>query len=276
MKHYLFAKFFNHFSADELMEKCIELGIDGPTLMVRDGYWVTDENISLALPEFVKTAQKHNLEVKYADTDIKMEDIDNSIDRIKMLKDNGIEQFRLAYIVKNNFTGHVRELEDYTKRLMAHTADVAEKIGIQAIVQNHGYMYPHNASTAYASIKGLDPKYIGIKFDSGNNFAQEGFEVYSYQIPLLGEYISAIGAKDACLRLGVDKGNGNKGWSRPFVPAFEGCSNYKEIFAELKKINFNGPAILMPFYNEKDYNELEKNLIKEIAYFKTLETEAGL
>ena len=159
---------------------------------------------------------------------------------------------------------------------MAHTADVAEKIGIQAIVQNHGYMYPHNASTAYACIKGLDPKYIGIKFDSGNYFAQEGFEVYSYQIPLLGEYISAIGAKDACLRLGVDKGNGNKGWSRPFVPAFEGCSNYKEIFAELKKINFNGPAILMPFYNEKDYNELEKNLIKENAYFKTLETEAGL
>ena len=75
MKHYLFAKFFNHFSADELMEKCIELGIDGPTLMVRDGYWVTDENISLALPEFVKIAQKHNLEVKYADTDVEVSNV---------------------------------------------------------------------------------------------------------------------------------------------------------------------------------------------------------
>lgn len=108
------------------------------------------------------------MKIKYADTDFKMDEIDKHIDDIKRMKNNGIEQFRVAYISKREFTGHVRELEDYTKHLMAHTANVAEKIGIRAVVQNQGFMYPHNASTAYSCIRGLNPEYIGIKFDSGN------------------------------------------------------------------------------------------------------------
>ena len=276
MKHYLFPKFFNHLSLEGLMEKCLMLGIEGPTALVRDGYWLTKENLAKDIGKFVKTAQSYGLEVKYADTDIRMESIDNQIDQIKALKEHGIEQFRLAYIVKNHFPGHVRELQEYTTRLMQHTAEIAEKNNIQAIIQNHGYMYPHNASTMYACMKGLNPKYIATKFDPGNNYAQEGYEEYSYQIPLLGEYIAALGEKDACLTKGRDNNDGGKGWTRPFVPAYEGCSNYKIVFEELKKIHFNGPAILMPFYAENNYSVLEQKLIREIAYFKKLEKEALL
>lgn len=75
--------------------------------------------------------------------------------------------------------------------------------------------------------------------------------------------------------MGNNRDDGYKGWGIPFVPTFEGCSNYKLIFAELKKIGFNGPAILMPFYNEDNFAEMKENLIKEISYFKAME-EAGL
>ena len=76
---------------------------------------------------------------------------------------------------------------------------MAEKAGIKAIVQIHGMMYPHNATSAYMALKDLDPTHIGVKLDPGNNVQQEGFELWNYQIPLLGEYISALGVKDANL-----------------------------------------------------------------------------
>jgi hypothetical protein len=40
--------------------------------------------------------------------------------------------------------------------------------------------------------------HVGIKLDPGNNYAQEGYEDFTYQIHLLKEYIQAFGAKDAC------------------------------------------------------------------------------
>jgi len=275
MKHYLFPKYFNHFTADQLMEKCVELGIDGPTLMIREGYWVDDNNYRETIPAFVATAKAHGLEVKYADTNIYMERIDEYVDQLKVMKENGIEQFRLWYMFRKTFQGSVREMEGFVRGHLAHVAEVAEQIGIQAIVQIHGMMYPLNASTAYACVKGLDPRYIGIKMDPGNNFSVEGYEAFDYQVQLLDDYVAALGAKNAALVKYTDE-NGAVCWSRPFVPADEGCADYKLVFSELKKIGFKGPIILMPFYHEDQYEELEKAFVKEIAYFKALETEADL
>lgn len=274
MKHYLFPKFFNHFSADELMKKCVELGIDGPTLMIRDGYWVDDKNYRETIPAFVSTAKAYGLEVKYADTNVRMDKIDEYVDQLKVMKENGIEQFRLSYVSRKDFGGNARELEGFVRMHLTYVAEIAEQIGIQAIVQIHGSMYPHNASTAYACVKGLNPRYIGIKMDPGNNFAVEGFEDFDYQVQLMDEYIAALGAKNAAM-VKLDAVNGIVGWSRRFVPSYEGCANYYAIFSELKKINFNGPVILMPFYHESQYEELEKAFVKEIAYFKGAEQKAG-
>ena len=58
---------------------------------------------------------------------------------------------------------------------------------------------------------------------------------------------------------------------RRFVPLPDGISDYPQILTELHKIGFDGPAIFMPFYNEKEPDLLEKNLARELAYFKALE-----
>ncbi|MFA7204863.1 MAG: TIM barrel protein [Saccharofermentanales bacterium] len=271
MKYYLFAKFFQHLTADALMECCEELGIDGPTAMIRDGYWVTRENQKTTLPSFIKTAQAHHLEVTYADTTISMSDIESCEEELRIMKDSGITQFRVNYISKSA-AGSPRGLQDYTRALVEKTVQMAQKHNIQAIIQIHGYLYPHNATAAYSAVKGLDAKYIGIKIDPGNNICQEGYELFDYQIQLLGEYVAALGAKDGCVKRIDDVSNDQKGWSRGFAPAFEGISDYPLIFRNLKKINFNGPAILMPFYNEKNFGKLLENLKKEIKYFKDIES----
>lgn len=64
MKHYLFAKFFTHLSANELMDECAKLGIDGPTLLIRDGYWVSNDNMETELEKFINIAIKTPYENK--------------------------------------------------------------------------------------------------------------------------------------------------------------------------------------------------------------------
>lgn len=142
-------------------------------------------------------------------------------------------------------------------------------------MQIHGNCYPHNATAAYPIVKGLNAANIGIKIDPGNNYAQEGYEDFTYQIHLLKEYIQAVGAKDACSLRVRETEEGNKGWQTFFVPAYEGRSNYDQVYSELKMIGFKGPMILMPFYNTDNPPTMIEKLKKEISYFKSKEQRYG-
>ena len=272
MKHYLFPKFFADLSVEALMEKCAAFGFDGPTLLIREGHHIHLDNIKTALPHFIKTAEDFGMEVRYAQTDITMENVKQEEDLLRSLAEVGITQFRLAHLHKKRSGIPPRELAEHTRRHLAEVAETAEKAGLQAIVQIHGMMYPHNATSAYFAIKDLNPKYLGVKLDPGNNAQQEGFELWNYQIPLLNEYISVIGVKDANFfpHPTLDVAGGTQ-FVRRFVPLPDGISDYPMILKELQKINFDGPAIFMPFYNENDLPTLEENLKKELDYFKTLE-----
>lgn len=274
MKHYLFPKFFADLSIDAMMEKCAAMGFDGPTLLIRDGHQVSLGNIREALPLYMKAAEKNGLEVRYAQTDITMENMQNEEELLHRLADAGITCFRLAHLHKRRSGIPPRELADHARHHLESVAKTAEKAGIKAIVQIHGMMYPHNATSAYFAIKDLDPAHIGVKLDPGNNAQQEGFELWNYQIPLLGAYISALGVKDANLFAHPDEDiAGGKQFVRRFVPLPEGISDYPQILTELCKIGFRGPAVFMPFYNEKEPELLEKNLARELAYFKELESK---
>lgn len=274
MKHYLFPKFFADLSIDAMMEKCAAMGFDGPTLLIRDGHQVSLGNIRETLPLYMKTAEKNGLEVRYAQTDVTMENVQNEEELLHRLADAGITSFRLAHLHKRRSGIPPRELADYVRRHLENVAKTAEKTRLKAIVQIHGMMYPHNATSAYMALKDLDPANIGVKLDPGNNAQQEGFELWNYQIPLLSEYISALGVKDANLFEQPKQDiAGGKQFVRRFVPLPDGISDYPQILTELHKIGFDGPAVFMPFYNENEPELLEKNLARELAYFKELESK---
>ena len=275
MKYYLFAKFFRHLDAAALMDHCAQLGVDGPTALIREGYWVRPDHLSTDLPAFVRSAQDRGLEVKYADTSFEPENMAAYDEDIRVLRDCGITQFRLWYLFKKD-AGHPRGMQDRMRSCVEKACEMAAKANIQAIVQIHGMMYPHNASTAYPLVKGLDPKHIGIKIDLGNNYSQEGYEFPEYQIPLLGEYAAAIGVKDGAFLRSSDPEAPDKGWRGHFLPAYEGQADYGKIFRLLCAEGFSGPAILMPFYDENDFDILFAKAKKEINYLKEKEREAWL
>ena len=265
MKFYLFAKFLQHLSCDQLMETCASLGIDGPTALIRDGYWVDPADLS-SLKPFVAAANKYGLSVTYADTPYTA--YDTMIDRaFGVLAENGITLARLAYIEKKSVSDP-RGLEDKARRYAAAAEKLAQKHGIRAVIQCHGMMYPHNATAAWPLVRDLDPRYIGIKIDPGNNIQQEGYELFDYQIRLLREYIAAVGAKSGAMYRYQSPDNNSNGWRRVNVPAQDGAADYHLIYRELGRIGFDGPSILMPFYHENEPERLLEALRGEIAYLK--------
>ncbi|MBQ4153183.1 MAG: hypothetical protein IJD11_02400 [Oscillospiraceae bacterium] len=274
MKNYLFAKFFQHLSVEELMTTCCELGLDGPTAMIRDGYWIRPEAVAEDLPAYVKAAREAGLEVVYADTPFDMDKLPNMDRELNALAENGVQLFRVNYIAKSVVPA--RQLADHFARLTEMTATAAEKHGLRAVVQLHGHFYPHNATAAYAGIKNLDPRYIGIKMDPGNNLTQEGYELFPYQVELLDEYIAALGQKDGAVHRYKEDADQSKGWVPHFEPAQSGMANYDELYAAFKKHDIHVPGILMPFYHENDYEKLLSAFKDEIAYFKHCQEKAGL
>lgn len=273
MKFYLFAKFFQHLSVDELMDRCVELGVDGPTALIREGYWVRPDHVAEDLPVFVKAAQAKGLEVKYADTPFEPEHIWDYENDVKALSECGVELFRIGYLFKQK-AGHPRGMYEKMRGYAEQACALAKKYGIKAVIQIHGMMYPHNASTAYPLVQGLDPKHIGIKLDYGNNCSQEGYEIPEYQIPLLGEYTCALGAKSGAFMQVGDRNDDDNGWKGVFLPAYEGQANFRKMYSLLKKEGFSGPSLLMPFYDEKDFDILFAKAKKELAYLKRMEAEA--
>lgn len=272
MRYYLFAKFFQQLSVEELMAHCVEAGIDGPTALIRDGYWIEESNLAVTLPPFVRCAESAGLEVHFASTGYALENLAADPTPLRILADNGITAARVGY-VRKDATPHVRGLHDHLRGLLERTAESVAGCGVRLVVQLHGGFYPHNATAAYFAIQGLDPKAVGIMIDPGNNIQQEGYEHFPYQIQLVGsEYLASVGTKDACMLRSGDPQNADKGWRNEFVPVFEGRNNWHTIYRELRKIDFSGPMILMPFYDADNFPVLFEKLKREVAYLRNIES----
>ena len=259
------------------METVATCGFDGPTALVRDGFWVTNETIQSTLPLFVKTANEYGMEVKYAAAEISMDSLQNSEqsrDLLKVFAEHGITQVRLQHQSKK-IGDNVQMYASRFARQAYEAQKAAEQAGIQCIVQLHGMCYPHNATAVYEGIKNLDPKYIGVKMDPGNNVCQEGYELYWYQIQLLGDYLAALGAKDVGWYRKEAVSDETKGWYLQWQPAYDGIINYHEIFRYLKEADFTGPVIQMPFYSAMDDRDMIDKITKELQYFKQCQKEAG-
>lgn len=247
------------------MAFCAGLGIDGPTLLLREGYWTTADRLQ-SIGDFVRCAQSFDLQVKYADTSITADGTDE--DRIfGLLAQQGIEMVRLGYQVRPHGTEAVRALPDQLCRFADSMARMAEKHALRAVIQLHGWMYPQSATAVYPAIRNLNPKYIGVKLDPGNNFAQEGYEFFDYQCDLLGNYIAALGAKNAVYK------NMQEGWKPVFVPSHRGYADYREVYNNLDRIGFTGPTILMPLYDAAGPEEYKTMILEEIQYLNQCQTK---
>ncbi len=264
----LFPKLFQSLSLEELMETCRSLNFDAPTVMVREGYWVQEQDLERSLTTFVRTAERYGMTVDYAQTGLHMPALEPDNPVLQALAAAGIKQVRLGMIPKDVVPDY-RQLPDFFARAAAKAEEAGRRNNIRCVIQIHGNLYPHNATAVWPMVRDLDPKYIGVKLDPGNNFCFEGYERFDYQIRLLREYITAVGVKDAAVRQRPGVTDGGKGWYRQFVPITQGLANYELIVEELLKVGFDGPMVFMPFY-EMEPKAFLAAVKEEVAYLRAI------
>jgi sugar phosphate isomerase/epimerase len=284
MRYYLFPKFFRQFRVEELMEHCVRAGLDGPAVLVRDGYWISPDALGKDLPAFIRAAEGAGLSTPFAFTDFPPRELVQDDASLRTIADNGIPVVRVGIIGRNEVS-HVRELHDHSRRLTEQLAAIAAKLSIKVVIQLHGAVgphvatrgcHPHNATAAWHLVKDLDPGHVGIMIDPGNNIHQEGYEAFGYQIPLLGDHIAAVGVKDACALRSGEETSPSKGWETYFVPCYEGQVNWHTVYRELAATGFDGPMVVMPFYDADNLEWLFSKFLSEMEYLRGIERATRL
>ncbi|MCC9655232.1 sugar phosphate isomerase/epimerase family protein [Rhodopirellula halodulae] len=162
----VFTKPLNSMSFDNMALKLAEAGFDGVEATVRKGGNVLPENAAEKLPDMHRSMQAHNMEITLITTDIASLDDPHCETILKTAADLGIQRFRMRY-GKYNRNQPIPLQLDRWKRQFAKLAEFCEKVGIQALYQNHaGEQYMGAAIWDLDRVLGdISPDHIGVVYD---------------------------------------------------------------------------------------------------------------
>jgi sugar phosphate isomerase/epimerase len=264
----IFPKYFPQFSVRELAAMVRETGLDTVNLVIRDGYWVSPENLAAELPLFMRAVRAEGLEVRFATAGFEPRMLLADPTPLALLAEHGIRDFRLAYSSVEN--GDVRASLSAARAQLEQLAPLCERYGVRAIYQLHyGTLVP-NPSAVWPLVQGLPPQWIGVELDPGNQ-SIEGYEDWERSAQLLREYVVAVGIKDSALVRDADRQREpNKGWRRFWVPIYEGVTNWHDVTRALHSVNFNGTFVFMPFYEQHDPAIAIPQLKREVSYLRNV------
>jgi sugar phosphate isomerase/epimerase len=262
----IFPKFFAGLDVKGLAALVREVGLDTVNLTIRKGYWVTQENLAEEAPAFVKAMADEGIKVSFATAGYMPEEMADG-ESLRILADSGITDFRMGYFKKAGRLG-MRQAQIEARRAMEGVAEVCAKAKIRAVYQVHHGTDIINAMSAYQMVKDLPPQHVGIMLDPGNQ-AHEGWEKWPKAASLLGDYLAAWGIKDTAIGRDESKvDEASKGWHQYWVPCDQGRTNWYEVGKACQQVNFRGTFVFMPFYSEKDKQEMRRLLKPEVAYVR--------
>ncbi len=264
----VFPKFFKHLDVAGLAAMVREVGLDTVNLVIRDGYWVTREGLAREAPAFVKAMADEGLQVRFATAGFDADEMLADPTPLKVLADAGIRDFRMGYFRAKGDAATLRGALDRARTQLEQLCPALERIGIRCVYQvHHGTLVP-GPSGIYHLLRGLPAAVLGVMLDPGNQ-GFEGYEKWERAVPLLGEYLAAIGVKDTVVSRDASRSEDpNKGWSREFAPIHEGVVNWVDLVRALRGINFRGTFVWQPFYHQDQPDLMTEKLRHEVAYLR--------
>lgn len=144
-------------------------------------------------------------------------------------------------------------------------AEIAKRYNVRAVIETHMGLLTPTVPTTMDVLHGLDPQYVGIMWDPGNQVV-EGREVYSMAIEAAGEYLAEVHAKNMVyVQVGAE--NGRATWKTMQSPLREGIVDWYQVIADLKKAHYDGWIFFEDF---SVVYPLEERLRGNLAWFREL------
>lgn len=264
----LFPKLYGELPVQELAEVIRFASLDTTNVVIRKGYEVDEENLASALPLYISAAGRKGLHVTRAETTFSAELLISPASPLPILRDCGIREFRMGWFPRAG--KDVRSDYQRARSFMEQVAEAAKQYGVKAVYQLHHRTLIASPTAAYGLVQQLDPRWIGVELDPGNQ-SFEGYEPWDYACGLLDKYVAWVGVKDTRVWQEMPHSEeAGKGWRRDFCPVYEGVTNWQDVIRALASISFTGPLVFMPFYDEDDTALRTHKLRGEVEYVRAL------
>jgi len=122
---------------------------------------------------------------------------------------------------------------------------LAKQYRVRAMMETHMGLLNPTVTTSMQILDGLDPEYVGIIWDPGNQ-TREGMERYDMAISAAGPYLAEVHVKN-CVRSPLKMVGGRVFWNEVWTSLALGIVDWPSVVAELKKQNFDGWLMVEDF-----------------------------
>jgi len=265
----VFSKLLKDRSIPELIDLAHSHGFDGYDLCVRPGYPVSPEDAALTLPVAVRQMAAAGLTVLLVTGPTGLTDPrqPGTEDMLAALADAGVPRLKLGYFRYNPLRPYWDQVDD-ARRCLENWEVLGRIYGVQLCYHTHsGNLLGLNAAALMHLLRDRDPAYIGAYLDPGH-FAING-EPFPLGLSMVKGYLSVLSLKDVVVeRVQADGyGKGEVRW----MAAGDGVVDWKEVFAQLRAADFEGPASIHCEY-EVPADQWMETFAREIAFFKRWNT----
>jgi sugar phosphate isomerase/epimerase len=267
MKLVMFSKKLMDLDFAGLARVLSDLGLDGVDLTVRPKGHILPEAVRRDLPRAVEILSAHDLEVVMLTTAITCADEPYAEETFRTASDCGIDFLKLGYWPYRGFGNILEQLSEVRGDLKG-ICRLADEYGVVAGVHIHSGDYMSaTADIVSRSLEGLETANIGAYIDPGHMVLEGGLSGWRIGMDLLRDVTKMVAVKD----FGWERVPGEaKRWRVTHLPLSEGMVPWKEVFAYLKRISFDGPVSLHSEYDGMDTGGIIAQTSADLAYLREI------
>lgn len=242
MQWVMFSKHLAPYSIPEMGAVVRGLGFDGADLTVRPGGHVLPEEVREALPAAVAALGEQGLSVPMITTGVTDAAEPHAEAIFATAAACGVRRLKLGYWPYRGF-GTMRALIDDCRRKMDGIEALAKRHGVRACIHIHsGDTASANAAVVAWLLQDRDPAATGAYIDPGHMTAEGSMSGWRQGMDLLAPHLALVAVKAMDWVKSTDPATGDALWRTRMVPLREGAVRWREVFAILKQLGYDGPV----------------------------------
>jgi len=263
----MFSKHLQELDFERLGEEVSKMGFDGVDLTVRKGGHIEPENAKAQLPVANRALQNFNLSLTMITTNFTDASEPFAEDVFAVAADCGVKFIKLGYWRYREF-GSLQQLVDVARKSLEGIAKLAERNNVCAVVHTHsGNFLTASLFVLAKLLEGFDPEIFGAYVDAGHIFIEGGLMGWQQGLEVLSGKIRVVACKDfAWFRE-------NNRWTVKVVPIGEGIVRWREFFACLRQIGFDGPISVHSEYEGLTTEQVISQTRKDLPLLKRFASE---
>ncbi len=262
----VFSKAFKDKNVQELINLAHEYGFPGYDLCIRGGYPLNPRNVEHTLKDTVKLFKAEGIKINMitGEGSLLSPQDETAKPILSAMDKNNIRFLKLGYFrfdpVKDDYWKKV----DNARKFLSGWEHLAREYNVKICYHTHSHLcLGLNCASLMHLLKGFDPEFIGAYIDPCH-MVIEG-EDFATGVSMAREYLEIVALKDVLLERGSVNNHGRK--LRKVVPAGTGMVDWSAVFAELRRIGYNGPLSVHCEF-EVEENRFYDTFREELRFFK--------